>query len=143
RPRTASAPSSCRIPGKEGSRRDGRAPRSATRSSCRRTRRSASAAGYPTASSASSRTASGTLYVPGIRKELEPKMETFHSIAELRHALAPLREGRRVGLVPTMGALHEGHAALFSTARSDCDLVVASLFVNPTQFSDPADLAAY
>src|SRR5438093_486196 len=70
-------------------------------------------------------------------------METFHSIAELRHALAPLREGRRVGLVPTMGALHEGPAALFSAARSDCELVVASLFVNPPQFSDSADLAAY
>jgi pantoate--beta-alanine ligase len=70
-------------------------------------------------------------------------METFHSIAELRRALASLREGRRVGLVPTMGALHEGHAALFRAARSDCDVVVASLFVNPTQFSDPADLAAY
>ncbi len=70
-------------------------------------------------------------------------METFRSIAELRQALAPLREGRRVGLIPTMGALHEGHAALFEAARSDCDLVVASLFVNPAQFSDPADLAAY
>ena len=92
---------------------------------------------------ASSRTASAILQVPGIRKELEPNMETFHSIAELRQALAPRREGRRVGLVPTMGALHEGHAALLGTARSDCDLVVASLFVNPTQFSDAADLAAY
>jgi pantoate--beta-alanine ligase len=81
--------------------------------------------------------------LPGIRKELEPKMESFHSIAELRHALAPLRKGRRVGLVPTMGALHEGHAALFEAARSECELVVASVFVNAAQFSDAADLAAY
>ena len=70
-------------------------------------------------------------------------MENFHSIAELRQALAPLRGGRRVGLVPTMGALHKGHAALFGAARSDSDVVVASLFVNPAQFSDPADLADY
>ena len=70
-------------------------------------------------------------------------MDTCHTIAELRRALASLREGRRVGLVPTMGALHEGHAALFRAARADCDVVVASLFVNPAQFADPADLAAY
>ena len=48
-----------------------------------------------------------------------------------------------VGLVPTMGALHEGHSALFATARPDCDVLVASVFVNPAQFSEPADLGAY
>ena len=48
-----------------------------------------------------------------------------------------------VGLVPTMGGLHEGHAALFRAARPECDVLVASLFVNPAQFSDSADLAAY
>jgi pantoate--beta-alanine ligase len=48
-----------------------------------------------------------------------------------------------VGLVPTMGAIHDGHAALFAAARPECDVLVASLFVNPTQFSDAADLDAY
>jgi pantoate--beta-alanine ligase len=48
-----------------------------------------------------------------------------------------------VGLVPTMGALHAGHTALLAAARPDCDVLVASVFVNPVQFSDGADLAAY
>jgi len=48
-----------------------------------------------------------------------------------------------VGLVPTMGALHPGHAVLFEAARPDCDVLVASVFVNPAQFSEPADLNAY
>jgi pantoate--beta-alanine ligase len=48
-----------------------------------------------------------------------------------------------VGLVPTMGALHAGHTALFRAARPDCDVLVASVFVNPVQFSDDRDLAAY
>jgi len=48
-----------------------------------------------------------------------------------------------VGLVPTMGALHGGHTALFRAARADCDVLVASLFVNPTQFSEDTDLVAY
>jgi pantoate--beta-alanine ligase len=48
-----------------------------------------------------------------------------------------------VGLVPTMGALHAGHAALFTAARPDCDVLVASVFVNPAQFSEPADISAY
>jgi pantoate--beta-alanine ligase len=48
-----------------------------------------------------------------------------------------------VGLVPTMGALHGGHAALIGAARPACDVLVASLFVNPAQFPDPSDLAGY
>jgi pantoate--beta-alanine ligase len=48
-----------------------------------------------------------------------------------------------IGLVPTMGALHDGHRALFRTAREECETVVASLFVNPAQFDEQSDLAAY
>ena len=48
-----------------------------------------------------------------------------------------------VGLVPTMGALHGGHVALFEAARDECDVLVASVFVNPAQFDDRSDLAAY
>jgi pantoate--beta-alanine ligase len=70
-------------------------------------------------------------------------VRTLRTIAELRHALAPLRAGRKVGLVPTMGALHPGHGALFAAARAESDTVVASIFLNPAQFADPADLAAY
>ena len=70
-------------------------------------------------------------------------MKTLRTIASIREALRPLRATGVIGLVPTMGALHEGHLTLFRTARQECDTVVASLFVNPTQFGDPADLAAY
>jgi len=66
------------------------------------------------------------------------------TVAELRAALLePRRAGRTIGLVPTMGAFHEGHLSLMRRARRDCDVVVVSLFVNPAQFNDPADLTAY
>ena len=66
-------------------------------------------------------------------------MKVVRTIDELRHALVPTT----TGLVPTMGAFHAGHLALFRAAREECDLVVASLFVNPAQFDSPADLARY
>jgi pantoate--beta-alanine ligase len=70
-------------------------------------------------------------------------MKTVRTVADVRSHLAALRPAPTVGLVPTMGALHEGHVALFRAARRRCDHVVATIFVNPRQFNDPADLAAY
>ena len=71
-------------------------------------------------------------------------MRTVRTKPELRKALAePRREGKRVGLVPTMGCFHDGHLSLMRAARRDCDVVVVSLFVNPAQFGPTEDLDAY
>jgi len=69
-------------------------------------------------------------------------MRVCRTIAEMRRALEPCREGT-IGLVPTMGALHAGHVSLLEAARGECSTVVMSLFVNPAQFGQGADLTSY
>lgn len=82
--------------------------------------------------------------LPGDTVTKSAAARVVRGVDELRAALAPARrEGRRIGLVPTMGFLHDGHASLLHAARAECDLVVMSLFVNPTQFGPNEDLDRY
>ncbi len=87
--------------------------------------------------------------VPAARNspETAAKLQICQTVAETRTVLRALREktgpGSRLGLVPTMGALHAGHVSLIRSAKSSCDLVAVSLFVNPTQFGPGEDLAKY
>ena len=71
-------------------------------------------------------------------------MKIVRTIAEVRHAVREAgARGATIGFVPTMGAFHDGHLSLMRTARAQTGFVVVSVFVNPSQFNDPADLAAY
>jgi pantoate--beta-alanine ligase len=71
-------------------------------------------------------------------------MHVSHNVADLQDRLADsFRLGHTIGFIPTMGALHEGHLSLVEKARAECQKVVVSVFVNPTQFNDPNDLTNY
>ena len=71
-------------------------------------------------------------------------VQCVHTVKELRDIIKPLKaQGKTVGLVPTMGALHQGHASLISTSAKQNDITVVSVFVNPTQFGPNEDFDAY
>ena len=71
-------------------------------------------------------------------------MRIVRTISELRAVLKALREsGSRIGFVPTMGFLHQGHGALIRQSAARCDATVVSIFVNPRQFNEPSDFTDY
>src|ERR1700743_3706269 len=83
-------------------------------------------------------------FLPGETVTESAAARVVRSVDEMRAALAPARRaGQTIGLVPTMGFLHEGHVSLLVAARAECDVVVMSLFVNPTQFGPTEDLDRY
>jgi pantoate--beta-alanine ligase len=73
-----------------------------------------------------------------------PPLQRITTVLELRRVIEPVRlAGRTIGLVPTMGALHEGHLSLVRACRADCDVAAVSIYVNPSQFGPNEDLARY